>query len=61
MAKTANSIKIKPKKKGQTLIAKAQKPTAAWLKANGLIIMGVRDGKYILGEDLRGKGNPKYR
>ena len=60
MAKTAtNRSKLKTPKR--TLIAKAKKPSEAWLKANGLVIMGVKDGKYILGEDLRGKGNPKYR
>lgn len=62
MAKTAtNRSKLKTPK--STLIAKAQKPSEAWLKANGLVIMGVKDGKYILGDSpafLR-KGNPKYQ
>ena len=63
MAKTAESLKIKSKKKGQTLIAKAKKPSEAWLKANGLVIMGIKDGKYILGDspEYLQKGNPKYQ
>ena len=62
MAKTAtNRSKLKTPK--SNLIAKATKPSEAWLKANGLYIMGVKDGKYILGDSpaFLQKGNAKYQ
>jgi hypothetical protein len=56
------NLKIK-NKKDKRLIAKAEKPSEAWLKANGLVIMGVKDGKYILGDSPKflQKGDPKYQ